>query len=97
MSTPGARPRHPALAARILTVGLSTATALGIVAVFARDSPRSSPAGPAPSVEVRIGDEVDDDDARAALRAWLEGRADLTTEGGLTVVDTPADTFSEPS
>lgn len=91
------RPRHPALAARILTVGLSTAAALGIVALFARDSQRAAPTETPRLVEVRIGDGVDADEARSALQAWLEGRPDLTTGGGLTVVDLPADTVSEPS
>jgi hypothetical protein len=95
MSTTG--PRHPALAARILTLGLSATAALGLVALFARDSQRTAPTGSTRLVEVRIGDEVDDDEARSALREWLEGRSDLTTEGGLTVVDLPADAVSEPS
>ncbi|MEM8925012.1 MAG: hypothetical protein AAGD35_16015 [Actinomycetota bacterium] len=90
--------RHPALAARILTAGLSTATALGLVALFARDGQRTAQASETPRrIEIRIGDGVDDDEARRALDAWLEGRTDLTTGGELTVVDLPADTVSEPS
>ena len=92
-----ARPRHPAMVARILTAGLSTAAAFGIVALVARDSRRVDPAEPARVVEVRIGDEVGDAEVRSALEAWLEGRTDLATGGGLTVVDLPADTTSEPS
>ncbi len=91
------RPRHPALAARIVTFGISVAAALGLVGLFARDGQRAATAGPSRSVEVRIGDEVDDDEARRALRAWLDGTADLGTGGDLTVVDLPPDTVSEPS
>lgn len=93
----GTRPPHPALAARILTVGLSVAAATALVALFDRDSRRSSPDSPARLVEVRIGDQVDDDAARRALQAWLDGDPDLTVSGDLTVVDLPADTESEPS
>lgn len=91
------RARHPAIAARILTVGLSTAAVIALVALFDRAGERSSPTQPARLVEVRIGDDVDDDEARRALQAWLEGDPDLTVGGDLTVVDLPADTESEPS
>ena len=92
------RPRHPALAARVLTAGLSVAAALGIVAALARDSQRTAPQGSSErSVEVRIGERVSDAEARASLRAWLEGQPDLDRDGGLTVVDAPPDTTSAPS
>ncbi|MEM9565506.1 MAG: hypothetical protein AAGA93_22980 [Actinomycetota bacterium] len=91
------RPRHPALVARIVTFGLSVGAALGLVGLFARDGQRPASTGPPRSVEVRIGDEVDDAEARDALRAWLDGTGDLGTGGDLTVVDLPPDTISEPS
>ncbi|MEM7272413.1 MAG: hypothetical protein AAF547_04975 [Actinomycetota bacterium] len=89
---------HPALAARILTAGLSTATAFAIIALLARESQRAPQQDERPRlIEVRIGDGLDDDEARNALRAWLDGRQDLTTAGDLTVVDLPPDIESEPS
>jgi Flp pilus assembly protein TadB len=95
---PGRRPRHPALVARVLTAGLSLAAALGIVAVMARDSQRrTATAATSRTVEVRIGEDVSDAEARAALRAWLEGQPDLDRDGGLTVVDSPPDTTTAPS
>lgn len=95
MSSPFAR--HSALIARILTAGVSAAAALGIVAWLARDSQEATPDGAPRLVEVRIGAGVDDDEARRALEAWLEGSPDVTTGAGLAVVDLPADTVSEPS
>ena len=90
--------RHPARAARVLTAGLSTAAAFGIVAALAHDSEQDDMAGsPGRSVEVRVGDQVDDDEARRALRAWLEGQPDLDRDGSLRVVDGPADSTSMPS
>lgn len=90
--------RHPALVARVLTAGFSVAAACGIVAVLARDSQRESPVGSTGrTVEVRIGEDVDGGEARAALRAWLEGQPDLDRGGGLTVVDSPPDTATAPS
>jgi predicted outer membrane lipoprotein len=90
--------RHPARAARVLTAGLSTAAAFGIVAALAYDSEQDDAAGsPGRSVEVRIGDQVGDDEARRALRAWLEGQPDLDRDGSLRVVDGPADSTSMPS
>jgi DNA-binding transcriptional regulator YdaS (Cro superfamily) len=84
--------------ARVLTAGLSVAAALGIVTAMARDSQRRAvPASPARTVEVRIGGEVSDEEARAALRAWLEGRPDLQRDGSVTVVDSPPDTTTAPS
>lgn len=92
------RPRHPALVARVLTAGLSVAATLGIVAVMARDSQQVTPAGSSErTVEVRIGAEVGDAEARESLRAWLEGQPDLDRDGSLTVVDAPPDTTSAPS
>jgi hypothetical protein len=92
------RPRHPALVARVVTAGLSVAAALGIVAVMARDSQRTTQAGSADrTVEVRIGEDVGDAEARESLRAWLKGQPDLDRDGSLTVVDAPPDTTSAPS
>lgn len=95
--TPLRPPRHPALVARVLTAGLSVATALGIIAAMARDSQRRAPASSARTVEVRIGEDVSDAEARAALRSWLEGQPDLDRDGSLTVVDSPPDTTTAPS
>lgn len=90
--------RHPARAARVLTAGLSTAAAFGIVAAMAHHSEQDEPAGsPDRNVEVRIGRDVGDDQARRALRAWLEGQPDLDRDDSLTVVDGPADSASMPS
>lgn len=90
--------RHPARAARVLTAGLSTAAAFGIVAALAHDGEQDEAAGsPGRNVEVRIGDDVGDDEARRALRAWLEGQPDLDRDDSLTVVDGPADSTSLPS
>lgn len=95
---PRRRPRHPALVARVLTAGMSVAAALGIVAAMARDSQRRPPAAPTTrTVEVRIGEDVSDAEARDALRAWLEGQPDLDRDGSLTVVDSPPDTTTAPS
>lgn len=92
------RPRHPALVARVVTAGLSVAAALGIVAVMARDSQRPTPAGASGrTVEVRIGEDVGDAEARESLRAWLKGQPDLDRDGSLTIVDAPPDTTSAPS
>lgn len=94
--------RHPALAARIVTAGVSLAATATIVAVLARANDRSEPSGPSTrsserSVEVRVGNDVSDDEARAAIRAWLDGRPDLTDGAELTVVDAVADVESTPS
>ncbi|MEM8904341.1 MAG: hypothetical protein AAGF02_11610 [Actinomycetota bacterium] len=89
------QPRHPALAARILAAGLSTAAVLGIVAVLARDSQRSARDDQDPVVEIRV-DAVPDDELRSSLAEWLEGRPALTDDW-VDVVDVPADTASEPS
>jgi hypothetical protein len=48
-------------------------------------------------VEVRIGHDVSESEARAAVRAWLDGQPALGTRAALTVVDAPADTTSSPS
>jgi hypothetical protein len=82
----------------VLTAGLSTAAALGIVAALAHDSEQDETArSPRQSVEVRIGDDVGDEEARRALRAWLEGQPNLDRDDSLTVVSGPADTASMPS
>jgi len=91
------RVRHPALVARIITAGVSVAATFGIVAAIARDGQRSPSHDPERLVEVRIGPGVDDGDARAALRAWIEGRPDLTRDASLFFVDDPADTETGPS
>jgi hypothetical protein len=91
------RPRHPALVARVLTAGVSVAAALGIIAAMARDSQRRAPASTTRTVEIRIGGDVSDTEARAALRSWLEGQPDLDRGGPLTVVDSPPDTTTAPS
>ena len=84
--------------ARVLTAGLSLAAALGIVAAMARDSQRrTAPASTGRTVEVRIGGEVSDAEARTALRAWLEGQPDIDRDGSLTVVESPPDTTTAPS
>ena len=96
--TPRRRSRHPALVARVLTAGLSLAAALGIVAAMARDSQRRTvTASTGRTVEVRIGEDVSDAEARAALRSWLEGQPVLDRDGALTVVDSPPDTTTAPS
>jgi hypothetical protein len=90
--------RHPALVARILTAGLSAAAALGIVGAMARGAGPSGAAVPSDrAVEVRVGNEVDDAEARRAIRAWIERAGDLDTDVPLRVVDAPADTTSAPS
>ncbi|HSJ46173.1 MAG TPA: hypothetical protein VK923_15975 [Euzebyales bacterium] len=82
----------------MLTAGLSVAAALGLVAAMARDSRREAPPGStARTVEVRIGEDVSDAEAREALRSWLEGQPDLDRDGSLTVVDSPPDTTTAPS
>lgn len=92
------RLRHPALVARVVTVGFSAAAAFALVAVMARGSTRDAQAPASQrTVEVRIGRQVDDAEARAALRAWLDGNPDLGGDGSVTVVDAPPDTTSAPS
>ncbi|HSK91028.1 MAG TPA: hypothetical protein VK875_06935 [Euzebyales bacterium] len=91
------RRRHPAAAARVLTAGLSTAAAFGIVAALAHDSQRQETTSPDRSVEVRIGEDVDEDQARQAIESWLEGQPSLDRDGSLTVVEGPVDTVSQPS
>jgi predicted outer membrane lipoprotein len=82
----------------VLTAGLSTAAAFGIVAALAHDSDTDErPGAPERTVEVRIGNEVTDDQARRALRTWLEGQPDLDLDDSLTVVEGPADSASLPS
>jgi predicted outer membrane lipoprotein len=82
----------------VLTAGLSTAAAFGIVAALANDSDRDGAMdAPERTVEVRIGTDVSDDQARRALRSWLEGQPDLDRDDSLTVVDGPADSASLPS
>lgn len=96
--TPLRRPRHPALVARVLAAGLSVSAALAIVAAMARDSQRrAAPASTGRTVEVRIGEDVSDAEARAALRSWLEGQPHLDRDGSLTVVESPPDTTTAPS
>jgi len=82
----------------VLAAGLSVTAALAIVAAMARDSQRrAAPASTGRTVEVRIGEDVSDAEARAALRSWLEGQPHLDRDGSLTVVDSPPDTTTAPS
>jgi predicted outer membrane lipoprotein len=82
----------------VLTAGLSTAAAFGIVAALAHDSEQEDTAtSPRESVEVRIGDDVGDEQARRALQAWLEGQPNLDRDDSLTVARGPADSASMPS
>ena len=81
-----------------MTAGLSTAAAFGIIAALAHDSERDdTTTSPRQSVEVRIGDDVSDEQARRALQAWLEGQPDLERDDALTVIRAPADSASMPS
>ncbi len=91
--------RRPALAASVLTLGASITAMLGIVALLARDDPAAldDRDGQRRVVEVRIGNDVTDDQARAAVRAWLEDQPDLGQGGALRVVDGPPDTLTSPS
>jgi hypothetical protein len=82
----------------VLTAGLSAAAAFGVVAALAHDSEQENPArSPRQRVEVRIGDDVGDEEARRALQAWLEGQPNLDRDDSLTVTSGPADTASMPS
>lgn len=87
------------MAASVLTLGASVSAMLGIVALLARDEPAvpDDPDGQRRLVEVRIGNDVTDDEARAAVRAWLEDQPDLGQGGALRVVDAPPDTITSPS
>lgn len=87
------------MAASVLTLGASVSAMLGIVALLARDEPAvpDDPDGQRRLVEVRIGNDVTDDQARAAVRAWLEDQPDLGQGGALRVVDAPPDTITSPS
>jgi hypothetical protein len=87
------------LLACVLTAGASLAATGGLVAIMARSADDSGPpdVDRRRTVEVRIGEDVSEDEARSALREWLAGQPDLGTEGGLTVVDAVPDTVSEPS
>ncbi len=91
--------RRPALAASVLTLGASITAMVGIVALLARDDPSAldDRDGQGRLVEVRIGNDVTDDQARAAVRAWLEDQPDLGQSGALRVVDAPPDTITSPS
>jgi predicted outer membrane lipoprotein len=82
----------------VLTAGLSTAAAFGIVAALAHDSEQEDTArSPRQRVEVRIGDDVGDEEARRALQTWLQGQPNLDRDDSLTVTSGPADTASQPS
>lgn len=71
----------------------------GIVAALARDEPAAPDdrGDEERLVEVRIGNDVTDDQARSAIRAWLDDQPDLGHGGALRVVDAPPDTFTSPS
>jgi hypothetical protein len=90
---------RPALVACVLTAGASLAATGGLVAIMARSADDSRPPGVdrRRTVEVRIGEDVNEDEARSALREWLADQPDVRREGGLTVVDAAPDTVSEPS
>jgi hypothetical protein len=90
--------RHPAAVARVLTLGLSGSAFFALMALFARYAHEGAPTGsPSQRIEVRIGDEVDTAELRAALETWLAGDPDVDSEGGLRVVQAPADTQTVPS
>jgi hypothetical protein len=90
--------RHPAAAARVLTLGLAASGFFALLAAFARTSPDGEPAeSPSRRIEVRIGDDVDTRELRAALEAWLAGDPDVDRDGGLRLVEAPADTVTVPS
>jgi hypothetical protein len=90
--------RHPAAVARVLTLGLAASGFFALVAMFARTAPDGvSVDSPSRRIEVRIGDDVDTAELRAALEAWLAGDPDVEREGGLRVVEAPADTATVPS
>lgn len=95
--TDAPRRRHPARAARVLTAGLSTAAAFGIVAALAQDSDEAQAESSSRTVEVRIGEDVGDEQARQAIRDWLRGQPDLGSDEPLTVVEGPADTTTTAS
>jgi hypothetical protein len=90
--------RHPAAVARVLTLGLGASGFFALMALFARQAP-DGPATDSPSrrIEVRIGDDVDTAELRAALEAWLAGDPDVERDGGLRVVHAPADVETVPS
>ena len=90
--------RHPAAAARVLTLGLAVSGFFALMALFARHTDeRANTGSPSQRIEVRIGDEVDTAELRAALERWLAGDPDVDRDGGLRVVDAPADTETVPS
>lgn len=68
------RDGHPAATTRVVTTGLSVATALGIVAVLADDAEHGDAPGGrgADAVRVVVPDGVDDEAARDAVREWLD-------------------------
>lgn len=90
--------RHPAATARVVTVGLAVSGFFALVAVFARSSPADTPDDSSPRrIEVRVGDDVDTAELRAALERWLAGDPDVDRDGGLRVVEAPPDTATAPS
>lgn len=90
--------RHPAAVARVLTLGLGTSGFFALMALFARHAHEGAPTGsPSQRIEVRIGDDVDTAELRAALERWLAGDPDVDRDGGLRVVHGPADTETVPS
>lgn len=90
--------RHPAAVARVLTLGVAASGFFALMAVLARTAPDGAPAGsPARRIEVRVGDEVDTAELRAALETWLDGDPDVDREGGLRVVEAAPDTETAPS
>jgi hypothetical protein len=90
--------RHPAAVARVVTLGLGVSGFFALMALFARNAHENSPArSPAQRIEVRIDDEVNTAELHAALEEWLAGDPDVEREGGLRVVDAPADTETVPS
>jgi hypothetical protein len=90
--------RHPAAVARVLTLGLAASGFFALMALFARHADeRVSTGSQSQRIEVRIGDDVDTAELRAALERWLAGDPDVDREGGLRVVHAPADTETVPS
>lgn len=90
--------KHPAAAARVVTVGLAVSGFFAMVAAFARSSPSDAPDDSSPRrIEVRVGDDVDTAELRTALETWLAGDPDVDRDGGLRVVEAPPDTATTPS
>ncbi len=94
--------QHRAQKARLVTAGLSTAAAFGIVAAIAADDaretlPDQSGEPDTAVVEIRISPDVDRADAAEAVRDWLDGGGTVAAEVVLVEQDRPPDTVSRGS